>query len=66
MKMTYDPQGDVAYVKLADGPVTESAEVVPGIVLDFDAAGRVLGIEALPASKVLAPGALAEMAAAAA
>jgi uncharacterized protein YuzE len=42
--------------------VIESEEVAPGIVLDFDAEGRVLAIEFLPASKVLAPAALADVA----
>jgi uncharacterized protein YuzE len=61
MKMTYDQQGDVAYIKLTDGPVAESEEVAPGVVLDFDAEGRVLAVEFLPASKVLAPGVLAHL-----
>ena len=56
-EMTYDPEADAAYLKLADGPYRDSAEVEPGVVLDFDTSGRVLGIEFLPASKVLAPGA---------
>jgi uncharacterized protein YuzE len=65
MKMSYDPQVDAAYIRLAEGPATEGQEVAPGIVLDFDAEGRVLGIEVLHASKTLAPGALAELVAAA-
>jgi uncharacterized protein YuzE len=59
MKMTYDPTVDAAHVTLAEGVVIESEEVAPGVVLDFDAEGRVLGIEVLHASKTLAPGALA-------
>jgi uncharacterized protein YuzE len=64
-KMSYDPQADAAYITLADGVAIESDEVAPGIVLDFDAQGRVLGIEVLHASKTLAPGALAGLPAAA-
>jgi uncharacterized protein YuzE len=63
--MTYDPQADAAQIVLADGQVVESDEVAPGIVLDFDAAGRVLAIEVLHASETLAPGALASLPAAA-
>jgi uncharacterized protein YuzE len=59
MKMTYDPEADAAYVGLIEGPVVaESEEVAPGVVLDFDAEGHVLGIEVLQASKTLAPGVL--------
>ena len=61
MKMSYDPQVDAAYIRLAEGPATEGEEVAPGIVLDFDAEGRVLGIEVLHASKTLAPSAVAEL-----
>ena len=45
MKMTCDRQSDVAYVRLADGPVTETEEVAPGIVLDFDDHSHMLGTE---------------------
>jgi uncharacterized protein YuzE len=61
MRITYDQEADVAYIKLIEGPVTESEEVAPGVVLDFDAQGRVLGIEFVPASKILAPGALTHL-----
>ena len=33
------------YIKLADGISTESEEVAPGIVLDFDEHNHVIGIE---------------------
>lgn len=56
MKVRYDPQADAVYFALADGLSTESEEVSPGVVLDFDAEGRVIGLEVLQASKTLAPG----------
>jgi uncharacterized protein YuzE len=59
MKTDYDPRADTVQIALADGEAVESEEVAPGIVLDFDAAGRVLAIEVLRASETLAPGALA-------
>lgn len=55
--VTYDPDADAVFVRLGDGAPFESEEVSPGVVLDFDEAGRVVAIEVLPASKVLAPGA---------
>jgi uncharacterized protein YuzE len=53
---TYDPESDAAYIYLGDSEILESEEVSPGIVLDFDAEGRVVGIEVLSASRTLAPG----------
>jgi uncharacterized protein YuzE len=57
MKSRYDPEADALYVQLADGRIIESEEVRPGIVLDFDASGRVVGIEILDASEHVAEGA---------
>jgi uncharacterized protein YuzE len=45
MKLEYDPEVDAAYVTLAETPVADSEEVKPGIVLDYDANQRVVGIE---------------------
>lgn len=53
---TYDPEADAVYVHLTDAAVQESEEVAPGVVLDYDADGRVTGVEILSASKTLAPG----------
>jgi len=38
------------YIKLAPGVSTESEEVAPGIVLDFDERNRLIGIEIEDAS----------------
>jgi uncharacterized protein YuzE len=51
MKIEYDPKADAMYIRLLTGTVAESDEVRPGVVFDFDAAGRVLGIEMLDVSK---------------
>jgi len=57
MKLLYDPEVDAVHLVLADGVVHESDEVSPGVVLDFDASGRLLGVEVLDASRhVTAPG----------
>ena len=51
MKIEYDQQADAMYIRLRAGDVAESEEVRPGVVLDFDTQGQVLGIEMLDASK---------------
>lgn len=54
--MTYDPEADAIYMYLARGNVDRTTEAGP-FIYDVDAEGRILGIEILLASKVLAPGA---------
>lgn len=53
----YDPEADALYLRLAETKIVESEEVRPGIVLDLDAKGRVVGIEILDASEHVAEGA---------
>jgi uncharacterized protein YuzE len=53
--ITYDPEADAAYIYLGRGKIVETAEAGP-FIYDVDAQGRVIGIEILAASKVLAPG----------
>jgi uncharacterized protein YuzE len=50
MKVEYDPKADSMYIRLIAGTVVDSDEVRPGVVFDFDAQGRVLGIEMLDVS----------------
>ncbi|MCJ2077003.1 DUF2283 domain-containing protein [Methylobacterium sp. E-016] len=57
MKSRYDAKTDALYVRFADAPVVESEEVHPGLVLDFDAAGRIVAVEILDASEHLSTGA---------
>ena len=47
MKVHFDEQADAVYVRLDDSPIIESEEVHPGIVLDFNGANQVVGIEIL-------------------
>ncbi len=51
MKIEYNQQADAMYIRLRAGDVAESEEVRPGVVLDFDTQGQVLGIEMLDVSK---------------
>ena len=50
MILEYHPDTDMLYIKLAAGVSTESEEVAPGIVLDFDERDQVIGIEIEDAS----------------
>lgn len=47
MRVHFDEEADAIYLRLDDSPITESEEVHPGIVLDFNAANQVVGIEIL-------------------
>ncbi|RLC18121.1 MAG: hypothetical protein DRI57_08880 [Deltaproteobacteria bacterium] len=53
MIFQYHSDTDMLYIELASGISTESEEVTPGIVLDFDENDRVVGIEIEDASKVI-------------
>jgi uncharacterized protein YuzE len=57
MKTIYDPDADALYVRFSDASIIESEEVADGVVLDFDASGRIVAIEVLDASKHVAEGA---------
>lgn len=53
MIFEYDQETDMLYITLRDGMATEAEEIGPGIVLDFDADHRVVGIEIEDASTVV-------------
>jgi uncharacterized protein YuzE len=53
MKLRYYADTDSLYIDLADRPSTDSREVTPGVVLDFDAAGALVGIDIDHASQHL-------------
>ncbi len=50
MVIKYDKDIDVIYIKLSDNRVAESDEEKPGIILDYDESGNIVGIEVLDAS----------------
>jgi uncharacterized protein YuzE len=45
MKLTYHPDTDSLYIDLAERPSVESREVSEGVVVDYDANGRLVGID---------------------
>ncbi len=51
MKITYDGQRDTLTVILRDVPVSESDEEKPGVILDYDDVGDIVGFEILDASQ---------------
>jgi uncharacterized protein YuzE len=51
----YDPEANAAYIRFSPEPVEESEEVSGGIVLDYDAEGRIVGMEVLDARAHLPP-----------
>ena len=53
MKMKYYSDTDSLYIDLSERPSSESLEVAPGIVLDFDDQNRIVGIDIDNASQVL-------------
>ncbi len=53
MKLHYYEETDSLYIDLSERPGAESQEVAPGVVLDFDSDGHLVGIDVDHASKVL-------------
>ena len=51
MKVTYDPDVDVLRILFSNAPINESDEEKPGVILDYDKDGNILGLEILNASK---------------
>ncbi len=55
MRLKVDKESDALYLRLDEAAVVESEEVQPGVVLDYDAAGNMVGVEILNLSKRVAP-----------
>jgi len=53
MKFHYYPDTDSLYIDLSERTGTDSREVAPGVVLDFDDEGRLVGIDIDHASQVV-------------
>jgi uncharacterized protein YuzE len=51
MKLNVDKAADALYLRLDDSPIVESEEVSPGVVLDYNDANEVVGVEMLDLSK---------------
>lgn len=53
MKFHYYPETDSLYIDLSEKVGLDSREVAPGVVLDFDAEGHLVGIDIDHASRVV-------------
>jgi len=51
MKLNYHPDTDSLYIDLSEHLSVESREISDGIVLDYDAAGNLVGIDIDNASR---------------
>jgi uncharacterized protein YuzE len=51
MKIKFNKEADAVYLSLSDAEVAESDEDKPGIIIDYDKDGNIVGIEVLDASK---------------
>jgi uncharacterized protein YuzE len=51
MKVTYDPVVDVLRILFSNSPIEESDEDKPGVIIDYDKKGNIVGMEILDASK---------------
>jgi len=55
MKLKIDHESDALYFRVTDAEIFESEEVPPGVILDFDEQGRVVGVEMLALSTRIEP-----------
>lgn len=55
IRLKISKEDDALYFRLEESAIVESEEVQPGIVLDFNAEGKVVGIEILNLSQRMKP-----------
>lgn len=51
MNITYDPSVDILRIILEESDIDESDEEIEGIIIDYNASGKLVGIEILDASQ---------------
>jgi uncharacterized protein YuzE len=51
MKVVYDQEVDVLRIVFSTAAIEESDEEKPGVILDYDSGGNLVGLEVLEASK---------------
>lgn len=55
MRLKIDKENDALYLRLDESLIVESEEVQPGVIMDFNADGKVVGIEILNLSDRIKP-----------
>jgi len=53
--VNYDSKSDVIYIVVKKGPEETIVEVAPGVNVELDEKGEIIGIEILRASKLFKP-----------
>ncbi len=53
MRFHYYPETDSLYIDLSEKVSADSREAAPGVVLDFDAEGKLVGIDIDRASQIV-------------
>jgi uncharacterized protein YuzE len=51
MKIIYDQEKDILQIALVDTNIEETAQIAPGLILDYDGDGNVIGLELRKASQ---------------
>ncbi len=51
MKVIYDQESDILRILLSGSDIEESDEEKPGVIIDYDDQGNVVGLEILDASE---------------
>ncbi len=47
MRIKVDLESDALYFRISEDPIEESEEIKNGLIVDYDASGKVVGIEIL-------------------
>jgi uncharacterized protein YuzE len=55
MRLKLDKESDALYFRLDEATIVASEEVQPGVILDFDEQGQVVGVELLAVSARVKP-----------
>jgi uncharacterized protein YuzE len=50
MKVTYDPDKDILQIAFIETTVEETSQIAPGLVIDYDEDGNLIGLELRKAS----------------
>jgi uncharacterized protein YuzE len=50
MRIKYDKEADVLYIRFNSDVISESDQEKPGIIIDYNENGQIVGIEVLKAS----------------
>lgn len=51
MKLVYDPDRDILQISFNQATIEETAQLAPGLILDYDEDGKVIGFEIRKASQ---------------